>query len=219
VWASTAIAATDGGVPDAAGDRLARGRAALGRCGPGDPFAACVDGLRAAQLDVTVAEGRAVVGLDAPFFAVVLDPRDGPAIVDVAFRGVDVGADLRGDIARFVEDHAGAYPFSEDCPDGAQFCGVFYPKQKGGTAGVEVGVGLVQVRGKPAWRRPPSITLDGQRVYAAKERLLDVARTRAGGVVVQFSLPLGRAGAPSGSPPLLRPAFDLFARSPYVRPH
>jgi hypothetical protein len=217
--ASTALAApADGGVTDGGAAALASLRDALARCGPGDALAPCVAGLRAAGVEAKLEGGRALVPLGAPFYAVVVDAREGTSIVDVAFRASAVSPSIRHELVVFLDEHAGAYPFSEPCREGAAYCGVFYPKQKGGAAGVEVGVGLVGVVGKSVWRRPPVIKLEeGQRVYAKDERLLDVERTASAQLVVQFSLPLDAHGRPSGAPQLLRPAFEAFARSVFVR--
>jgi hypothetical protein len=210
-------APVDGGASDAAVDPLVRLRTGLAQCAPGDPFEACVNGLRGAQLDVVREGGRVVIALGAPFVAVALDSRDGQRVVDVVFRGLRVAAGERADVAAYLETHAGAFPFSEGCAANATFCGVFYPKQAGHNPAIEVGIGLIKLHGKPVWRKPPLVMLGGHTVYAPDERLLDLRRTEAEGFVVQFSLPLDRDGKPATTRPLLRPAFDAFLHAPFLR--
>lgn len=192
--------------------------AALDHCGPGELLAGCLTELRAQKFETGMAEGRILVPINGGVFhAISLDVRGGERIVDVAFRGTGIAPLRRGEIARFIEEHAGAFPFSEKCRRGAAYCGVLYPKQQGGAGAVEIGVGLIQVTGQPVWRKPPTVRINGKSIYAPQERVLDIEHTPAVDMVVQFSLPLGRDGQPLSAAPLLRPAFTAFIRAPFLR--
>ena len=192
-------------------------RWAMARCGPGDALAECLAGLRSIGVQPEITEGRpAGIAIGGSFPGVTFDARGGATIVDVAFTAADLPPDLRSSIALFLETHAGAFGFSEPCPAFASFCGVLYPKQKGGAAAIEIGLGLVGVSGAPSWRKPPAARVH-EGIYRKDELLLDVGRTASRALVVQFSLPLDPAGKPSKRQQLLRPAFDQFARSAFVR--
>lgn len=212
-------AALDAGPPPQPFDeKTADLHAALLHCGPGDQLAACLAALGQRRVEAKQEGQRVVLPLGGAFQVLTLEARGSGRIVAASFRAVGMAATSRAEVASFIDAHAGAFPFSEPCRRGAPYCGVFYPKQAGGGAAIEIGLGLIGVTGTPAWRKPARIMLEGKPVYRRRERLLDIARTPSVEVVVRFSIPLGRDDQPLPMPTLLRPAFDAFVQAPFVRP-